>query len=144
MTQEQRLDFLIRYLLSERKVHPDAAIPSSLPEKRRLLRSLMNARPPAPIGEDFLAVQDAYLRERLAKRGVTSVQDLTPAQPGLYLWQGDITTLAADAIVNAANCQAEIAIRTVRAWRQQHPNAIEVIFNVFKDSDAQIYRQLLR
>ena len=67
------------------------------------LRSLMNLRPPAPISGEFLRVQDAYLRERLKERGVTQLGDLRPAQPGLYLWQGDITTLEVDAIVNAAN-----------------------------------------
>ena len=105
MTQEQRADFLIRYLLDERGNAADARLPDTLPEKRRLLRSLMNVRPPAPIREDFLTVQDAYLAARLAERGVTHLSDLTPVQPGLYLWQGDITTLAADAIVNAANSQ---------------------------------------
>lgn len=65
----------------------------------------MNVRPPVPASEDFLKVQDAYLSERLAERGVTKMTDLVPVRPGLYLWQGDITTLAADAIVNAANSQ---------------------------------------
>lgn len=105
MTQEQRADFLIRYLLDERKEGLDIEMPSGLAEKERLLRSLMNVRLPAPIGQNFLKVQDAYLGERLAQRGVTDVKDLKPVRPGLYLWQGDITTLAADAIVNAANSQ---------------------------------------
>ena len=65
----------------------------------------MNVRPPVPITEDFLKVQDAYLTQRLAERGITKLEDLKPAQPGIYLWQGDITTLAVDAIVNAANSQ---------------------------------------
>ncbi len=256
MTQEQRADFLIRYLLDERGNAADARLPDTLPEKRRLLRSLMNVRPPAPIREDFLTVQDAYLAARLAERGVTHLSDLTPVQPGLYLWQGDITTLAADAIVNAANSQllgcfipchscidnaihtyagvqlrlacarlmaeqgteeptgsakitpgynlpcrrvlhtvgpivgevvtpsdrellagcyrsclelaaanglrsvafccistgefhfpnelaARIATQTVRQWQRQNPERIEVIFNVFKDCDREIYRRLL-
>lgn len=256
MTQEQRADFLIRYLLDERGNAADARLPDTLPEKRRLLRSLMNVRPPAPIREDFLTVQDAYLAARLAERGVTHLSDLTPVQPGLYLWQGDITTLAADAIVNAANSQllgcfipchscidnaihtyagvqlrlacarlmaeqgteeptgsakitpgynlpcrrvlhtvgpivgevvtpsdrellagcyrsclelaaanglrsvafccistgefhfpnelaARIAIQTVRQWQRQNPERIEVIFNVFKDRDREIYHRLL-
>ena len=105
MTQEQRADFMIRYLLKERKEFQDIPLPSGLAEKRRLLRSLINVRPPVPISEDFLHVQDAYLKERLAQRGVVRLNDLTPIQPGLYLWQGDITTLATDAIVNAANSQ---------------------------------------
>ena len=52
-----------------------------------------------------MRVQDAYLVDRLAERGMTRLKDLTPVRPGLYLWQGDITTLAVDAIVNAANSQ---------------------------------------
>ena len=105
MTQDERLIFLLRDLLAERKEYEDIPVPDSLPEKRRLLRSLMNVRPPVPVREDFLRVQDAYLVDRLAERGMTRLKDLTPVRPGLYLWQGDITTLAVDAIVNAANSQ---------------------------------------
>lgn len=256
ITQGQRLDFLIRCLLNENEEYKNIEIPAGQRDKRRLLRSLMNVRPPVPASEEFLKVQDAYLQERLAERGVTEPENLTPVQPGIYLWQGDITTLAADAIVNAANsrmlgcfvpchgcidnaihtyagtqlrmecarimagqrkeeatgkakitkaynlpcryvlhtvgpiiygtvtktdCEllagcyrsclelaasyglqsvafccistgefhfpnelaAEIAIQTVRTWQQQNSNRIEVIFNVFKDSDYEIYKRLL-
>ena len=105
MTQDERLNFLLRDLLTERKEYEDIPVPDSLTGKRRLLRSLMNVRPPVPAREYFLRMQDAYLKERLAERGVTRLKDLTPVRPGLYLWQGDITTLAVDAIVNAANSQ---------------------------------------
>lgn len=105
MTQSERLDFLIHYLIKERKEYENIRVPDSHSEKQRLLRSLMNVRPPFPVSAEFLSVQDAYLSERLAERGVTKFQDLTPLQPGQYLWRGDITTLAADAIVNAANSQ---------------------------------------
>ena len=105
MTQDERLDFLLRYLLAERKEYAGIRMPDSVSEKRHLLRSLMNVRPPIPASAEFLAVQDAYLQARLSERGVTRLGDLKPAQPGIYLWQGDITTLAADAIVNAANSQ---------------------------------------
>lgn len=256
ITQGQRLDFLIRCLLNENEEYKNREIPAGQRDKRRLLRSLINVRPPVPASEEFLKVQDAYLQERLAERGVTEPENLTPVQPGIYLWQGDITTLAADAIVNAANsrmlgcfvpchgcidnaihtyagtqlrmecarimagqmkeeatgkakitkaynlpcryvlhtvgpiiygtvtktdCEllagcyrsclklaaayglksvafccistgefhfpnelaAEIAIQTVRTWQQQNSNRIEVIFNVFKDSDYEIYKRLL-
>ena len=256
-TQEQRLDFLIRCLLNEKEEYRDIEVPADKREKQRLLRSLMNVRPPVPASDEFLKVQDAYLQERLEERGVTKLENLTPVQPGLYLWQGDITTLAVDAIVNAANSQmlgcfvpchgcidnaihtyagvqlrlecaklmtaqgkeeptgkakitkaynlpcryvlhtvgpiiygavtktdqelltgcyrscldlatahglrsvafccistgefhfpgklaAEISIQTVKTWQQQNPNQIEVIFNVFKDSDYKIYKRLLR
>ena len=102
-TQEQRLDFLIRYLLKENEAYQNIEVPAAQGDKRQLLRSLMNVRPPAPASEEFLRVQDAYLQARLSERGVTRVADLTPVQPGLYLWQGDITALRCDAIVNAAN-----------------------------------------
>ena len=255
-TQEQRIDFLIRYLLNERKEYQNTGVPANLSDKRLLLRSLMNVRPPAPVSGEFLREQDRYLQTRLSERDVTKVTDLTPVQPGLYLWQGDITTLAADAIVNAANSQmlgcfvpchgcidnaihtyagvqlrlecarimagqkeeptgrakitnaynlpcryvlhtvgpiihgavtqtdrellagcyrsclelaaayglksiafccistgefhfpnelaAKIAIQTVREWQQKNPDKIGVIFNVFKDSDYEIYKSLLR
>lgn len=257
MTQEERVNFMIRYLLDERKEYQDNSLSSGFEEKKRLLRSLMNVRPPVPVREDFLKVQDTYLEERLAERGVTSLKDLTPVRLGMYLWQGDITTLAVDAIVNAANSQmlgcfvpchscvdnaihtyagvqlrlecarimdeqeteeltgqakitkaynlpsryvlhtigpiiygavtqadcellascyraclelamdhnlhsvafccistgefhfpnklaAEIAIQTVEAWQHQNPDKVEVIFNVFKDGDYEIYQSLLR
>ena len=63
----------------------------------------MNVRVPGRADADFLEAQDAYLRARTAEKGVTDVADLAPVRPGLYLWQGDITTLRCDAIVNAAN-----------------------------------------
>ena len=256
VTQEQRADFLIRWLLNERKEYKEIQIPVDLTEKRQLLRSLMNVRPPVPADNEFLTVQDAYLQERLAERGVTRIGDLSPVRPGIYLWQGDITTLAADGIVNAANSQmlgcfvpchgcidnaihtyagvqlrqecasimagqkaeqtgsakitkaynlpcryvlhtvgpiiygvvtetdwklladcyrscldlaaayglhslafccistgefhfpnrlaAEIAVMTVEEWQKENPDQMEVIFNVFKDNDYKIYRQLLR
>lgn len=105
MTQEQQLDELIQYLKQEAPQYQNLALPDDLADKRRLLRGLMNLRPPVPVSEAFLQVQDAYLQSRLAQRGVTRLEDLTPVRPGLYLWQGDITTLAVDAIVNAANSQ---------------------------------------
>ena len=70
---------------------------------RRQLRSLMNVRMAAPITKEFEEVQDAYLQEVNAKRGIVSLSDLTEIKPGIYLWQGDITRLAVDGIVNAAN-----------------------------------------
>lgn len=257
MTQDERLDYLLHCLLAERKEYADIRMPDDLSENRRLLRSLMNVRPPVPASAEFLAVQDAYLQESLSERGVTRLQDMRSAQPGLYLWQGDITTLAVDAIVNAANSQmlgcfvpchgcidnaihtyagvqlrlecahvmaaqkeeehtggakitkaynlpchyvlhtvgpiihgsvtqtdrellascyrsclelaaeyglysvafccistgefhfpnelaAQIAIQTVTDWQKQNANQMEVIFNVFKDSDRKIYERLLR
>ncbi len=63
----------------------------------------MNVRVPQQISDDFLTMQDEYLREELAQKGITDIADLSPIADGMYLWQGDITTLRCDAIVNAAN-----------------------------------------
>lgn len=73
--------------------------------QRRLLRSLMNLRPPMPLDPDLLAAQDALLSAETAEKGVVDGETLVPTQadPRLVLWQGDITRLRADAIVNAAN-----------------------------------------
>ena len=254
----EQIKQLNRMLLAEMPQYRKQAeaFPPDEASQRQLLRSLMNVRPPVPASEEFLRAQDAYLSQRLAEQGVTRLTDLTPVRPGLYLWRGDITTLAADAIVNAANSRmlgcfvpchgcidnaihtyagvqlrmacaelmgrqgheeetgrakitraynlpcrhvlhtvgpiirggvteadrerlascyrsclelaaerglhsvafccistgefhfpnelaAQIAIQTVREWQRNHPDQIEVIFNVFKDSDYAIYRRLL-
>ena len=103
MNQTEKRAFLIRRLLEEQPRYRGLEIPADEAEQRQLLRGLMNIRLPGAIGEDFLAVQDAYLREETRRKGVTELSALEPLEPGLCLWQGDITTLACDAIVNAAN-----------------------------------------
>ncbi len=103
MNQAQRRLFLIQSLLKERAEYRDMDIPAEPERQRQLLRSLMNIRAPQNANADFLKIQDAYLQGETAAKGVTDVAELTPIQPGLYLWQGDITTLKCDAIVNAAN-----------------------------------------
>ena len=103
MNQAQRRLFLIKSLLNEKTEYRDMAIPAEPEHQRQLLRGLMNIRNPRPIDVDFLAVQDDYLQGELAAKGITDIENLVPVQPGLYLWQGDITTLKCDAIVNAAN-----------------------------------------
>ena len=103
MNQAQRRLFLIQSLLDERPSCQKQLIPADSERQKILLRGLMNVRRPARIGTEFLQVQDAYLQDETAAKGITDVADLTPIQPGLYLWQGDITTLKCDAIVNAAN-----------------------------------------
>ena len=255
MTQEERLTFLLDYLLRERQEKFD--VPADPQGRRQLLRALMNVRMPAPVSDEFLQVQDAYLQEETRRKGITDLQELEPVEPGIYLWQGDITTLRCDAIVNAANSQmlgcfvpchgcidnaihtyagvqlrlecsglmkrqghkeepgrakitkaynlpcryvlhtigpvigdavavsdrrlladcyrscldlaakhglhsvafccistgefrfpnelaAQVAIQTVIQWQRENPNQIEVIFNVFKERDYDIYEKLLR
>ena len=103
MNQSEKRQFLIRSLLQERPEYRDIAIPAEPESQRQLLRGLMNIRAPQSVGADFLQTQDAYLQGETSAKGITDIADLTPVQPGLYLWQGDITTLECDAIVNAAN-----------------------------------------
>ncbi len=103
MNQNERRRFLVRYLLEEEPKYNKIEMPSSLEEQRHLLRGLMNVRMPKAIGEDFLRVQDEYLSEAARKKGVVRLTDLSPVQDGIYLWQGEITRLGVDAIVNAAN-----------------------------------------
>ena len=256
MEQREKREYLIRRLLDEDHRYRGMGIPEGVVEQKRLLRSLMNIRMPAPIDDAFLSVQDDYLKAELESAGITRLQDLEPVEEGIYLWQGDITRLACDAIVNAANsgmtgcyqpchacidncihtfagvqlrqdcaalmeeqgyaeptgrakitkaynlpCRyvlhtvgpiitgsvtkrdeellascyrscmalaaengvrsiafccistgvfcfpndraAEIAVQTVREYRAQNENAMEVVFNVFKDTDHEIYRRIL-
>lgn len=103
MDQSERREFLIRELLQENVQYQDMEVPEREEEQKQLLRGLMNIRPPRKIGRDFLKVQDEYLKAETAARGITKVDDLEPVSTGFYLWQGDITTLRCDAIVNAAN-----------------------------------------
>lgn len=103
MNQEEKRLYLIKYLLSENNKYSDVDIPSNKDEQKRLLRSLFNVRLPASIDEEFLRVQDEYLKEETRLKGITNIKDLEQTEEGIYLWQGDITTLKCDAIVNAAN-----------------------------------------
>ena len=98
-----KLDFLINYLLSERKDAEGIRIPNDNADKFRLYRSLVNIRSAAKADDSFLQAEDEYLHELTESKGITDVADLTPIEDGIYLWQGDITTLKCGAIVNAAN-----------------------------------------
>lgn len=103
MSQSEKRLFLIQSLLKENPAYRDLGIPADTNSQRQLLRGLMNLRAPQRADADFLQTQDAYLQGETAAKGITDAADLAPMQPGLYLWQGDITTLQCDAIVNAAN-----------------------------------------
>lgn len=107
MTQTERREYLIKYLLKEEHRILGGKIPSDKQGQENLLRSLMNVRLPKPISEDFLKIQDEYLQERNIERGITDIAGLkpVPSDERLYIWQGDITTLKCDAIVNACNSQ---------------------------------------
>lgn len=213
-TQEQLL-YMIQYLIHEDTKYSNLEIPDSIAEQKKLLRSLMNIRPPRPVHEEFLEVQDSYLGSELKLKRPVTQAELSPVQNGIYLWQGDITRLQADAVVNAANsallgcfipchgcidnaihssvgpvihgepdtedcaalascyrsCMefaaayrldsiafccistgefhfpnetaARIAVETVKKYLQENNSETEVIFNVYKDRDYEIYRHIL-
>lgn len=107
MTQEERRKYLIEYLLKEEVRFRKPKIPKDKQGQENLLRSLMNVRPPRPVDAKVLEIQDAYLKERNAERGITDIADIKPvaSDARLCIWQGDITTLKCDAIVNACNSQ---------------------------------------
>ena len=95
-----RLDFLIDYLLKEDSQYSEMQVPSDLPGKRDLFRALCNVRWPKPVSEEFLRLQDEELQAQLQEKGVVELPDVP-----MQIWQGDITRLKVDAIVNAANSQ---------------------------------------
>lgn len=105
MTQTERRRYLIAALLKEQPQYSKIEIPCDEQGQKMLLRSLFNIRIPLPATEEFLTVQNAYLQEETRRKGITALSDLEPAQKGIYLWRGDITTLQCDGIVNAANSQ---------------------------------------
>lgn len=103
MKQNERRNYLISGLLNEQPQYKSMEIPKSIQEQKSLLRALFNVRMPGRVSDEFLKVQDDYLREEISEKGIVKLSDLQPVQKGIYLWQGDITRLKADAIVNAAN-----------------------------------------
>ncbi len=114
MTQEERLDYLVEEFKVDSVQYRDLETPADTEGKKRLLRSLMNIRMPRPLEERVLKIQDEYLCERIRENGIVTLSDIpTISDQGsrhifsdrLSIWQGDITRLAVDAVVNAANSQ---------------------------------------
>lgn len=107
MTSLHQLTVLNRALLNEMPEYKSQAdqFPPEKTAQRRLLRSLMNVRPPMPLSPDFLGLQDEVLSAEREEKGVVDAAALPeiPGHPGIAVWQGDITRLKTDAIVNAAN-----------------------------------------
>ena len=127
MDRLENLKNIIMYLMADNRV--SHRIPSTLEERQRMMRALMNVWSsesiqaclegrvatnedevnvwePRPISEDFLKMQDAELQMQCEDKGVVEISDITPQTSDILLWQGDITRLKVDAIVNAANAQA--------------------------------------
>ncbi|MGL5314906.1 MAG: protein-ADP-ribose hydrolase [Peptostreptococcaceae bacterium] len=114
MNNEQKLDYLIDMLLTENIKYKKLEIPIDYNEKISLLRSLMNVRMPGMINNEFLEIQKQFLQEYIRNKGIVKLENIktikeeyenTTVSFGgkLSLWQGDITRLEVDGIVNAAN-----------------------------------------
>lgn len=111
-----KLDYLIEYLLNENTEVSINKIPTDINEKKNLYRSLCNIREPKPISKEYLQIEKEYLQEELQKKNIIKVEDIKTVsqtieesnlenKDKICLWQGDITTLKIEAIVNAANTQ---------------------------------------
>ena len=115
MDQKQRLDYLVESFRNEAPEYRRVRIPDDTEGKQNLLRSLMNVRMPKPASSEVLSVQDSYLRGRALEKGIVNISEMPtvredlgnthPFADNISIWQGDITRIAADAIVNAANSQ---------------------------------------
>ena len=105
MTQNGRLDYLVEEFKADSVQYKDLQTPKDIEGKRRILRSLMNVRMPRNMDKAVLAVQDEYLQECIRENGIVELADIPIIRDRMSIWQGDITRLAVDAIVNAANSQ---------------------------------------
>lgn len=105
MTQDQRLDYLLECFKEDSEKYKNLQVGESTEDKRAALRSLMNIRMPGLMDERALEIQDEYLSRRLSEKGIVHLSDIPENADKISIWQGDITLLAVDAIVNAANSQ---------------------------------------
>lgn len=103
MNQNEKCLYLINRLLKEQPRYHNMQIPMDTDQQKAMLRSLMNIRMPGIMDEEFISVQDEYLQQVNAEKGVVTLLDMEAIQPDIYIWKGDITRLQVGAIVNAAN-----------------------------------------
>ncbi|MDU6787691.1 MAG: macro domain-containing protein [Veillonella sp.] len=207
MTQQKRLRYLVEGLVAEynEKHNEHLEIPESEEEQFILYRSLCNIRPAGGMPLEWMKIESEYLNILVHEKGIVTINDMEERETQIYLWQGDITRLSVDAVVNAANNQllgcfapntvgpiinekvtakernelvscyrsclqlanaynlhsiafccistgefrfpneeaAQIAIDTVRTYLKETNSKIQVVFNVFKDIDYDIYNKLL-
>lgn len=99
MSIEENLEDLIKYL------EPGTKVPTDLSQRWRLYRSLVNVRMPGEMPSAYMEKENQLLQAMAEEKGITDIEQLEEIESGIYLWQGDITTLKIDAIVNAANSQ---------------------------------------
>lgn len=113
MNQEERLDYLVKFLCKDSIQYKDMKVENN--EKRNMMRSLMNIRMPKPISQEFIEIQDEFLKQESIEEGIITLDNIPTIQEEYHssysfadkisIWQGDITRLQVDAIVNAANSQ---------------------------------------
>lgn len=103
MNQEERRICLIKELLKEIEGHENDAVPEAEVEQKTMLRGLMNIRKAKKISPSFLQIQDEYLQNEIERKGIVDASLLPMIRDRISLWQGDITLLKCDAVVNAAN-----------------------------------------
>ena len=103
MNHAEKRRFLINSLINENSEYADIPVPIDKNGQKLLLRGLLNIRMPKSCDQTFLTIQNEYLVEETAQKGITDSEHLVPVTDRICLWQGDITTLKCDAIVNAAN-----------------------------------------
>ena len=103
--QDRRLTELVEAFKEDSGQYRDIETPRDAEGKRRLLRSLMNIRMPGSMSPEILKLQDEYLHARAEEKGIVHLTDIPVTEGVISIWQGDITCLAVDAIVNAANSQ---------------------------------------
>ena len=104
-TQEERLDYLLEEFKADSEQYKNLEIPSNIRDKHNLLRSLMNIRMPKEMPKEVIKAQDDYLLECTKEKGLVRLSDIPLIRENISIWQGDITRLEVDAIVNAANSQ---------------------------------------
>lgn len=104
-TQEERLNYLLEEFMVDSGRYVNIEIPNDTDEKKNLLRSLMNIRMPRKMPDEVIKVQDEYLSHCAVEKGIVRLTDIPVMRGKLSVWQGDITRLEVDAIVNAANSQ---------------------------------------
>lgn len=114
LSQAERLDYLVEAFKKDEEEYRGLKVPADIQGKRYILRSLMNVRMPHEMAEETIQIQDEYLKERIKENGIVTLSEIPtlkergsqkPCTDHLSIWQGDITKLKVDAIVNAANSQ---------------------------------------
>lgn len=114
--KEELVESIMSKLLQEPNAPKDIIMPKDFSDKRNLVRALLNIREPKLTDPNLLEEIDCLLQSELIEKQIVDMEKLEtiasifPNKPfiqseKLVLWQGDITRLNADAIVNAANSQ---------------------------------------